>query len=114
MPPCVLVSLGWWLVVGDSETSHLHCLKRVFIGSQSKTHRLTLSAPERPGQHEWTIFVISDSYIGLDQEYEFVMNAAAGPDLSVLEADVNSQPQDIELGSSTQDANDDQDELIWG
>nr|CAH8845716.1 unnamed protein product [Trichobilharzia regenti] len=61
---------GWWLVVGEQKTNSLVAIKRLFV-SQSMKVRLDLNAPSHAGRHEFTLFFMSDAYMGCDQEYKF-------------------------------------------
>ncbi|CAH8533023.1 unnamed protein product [Heterobilharzia americana] len=68
---------GWWLVVGEQKTNSLVAIKRLFV-SQSMKVRLDLSAPTHPGRHEFTLFFMSDAYMGCDQEYKFQIEVREG------------------------------------
>ncbi|KAI9141161.1 Sec63 Brl domain-containing protein [Paraphysoderma sedebokerense] len=68
---------GWFVVIGDVENGELISLKRVSmrgIGKNSGaknqvdiTLQITLSGDIKPGQKKWTLFVMSDGYLGIDQ-----------------------------------------------
>jgi pre-mRNA-splicing helicase BRR2 len=62
---------GWWLVVGDVNSNTLLSIKRVSLQARAKV-KLEFVAPE-PGEYNYTLFFMSDSYLGCDQEYEFDM-----------------------------------------
>ena len=68
---------GWWVVIGDTKTNSLFSLKRV---SLHKTQKVTLEfmAPDEPGDYNLTLFCMSDSYLGCDQEYSVPLNVAVG------------------------------------
>ncbi|CAH8538749.1 unnamed protein product [Schistosoma rodhaini] len=68
---------GWWLVVGEVKTNSLVAIKRLFV-SQSMKVRLDLSAPTHSGRHEFTLFFMSDAYMGCDQEYKFQIEVREG------------------------------------
>ncbi|KAF4121373.1 pre-mRNA-splicing helicase BRR2 [Geosmithia morbida] len=70
---------NWWLVVGDEKTKNLLAIKRVTIGRELST-RLEYTVPA-PGDHSLKLFLMSDSYIGVDQEREFSVTAAEGMDV---------------------------------
>lgn len=70
---------NWWLVVGEESTKTLLAIKRVTIGRQLKV-RLEYTVPT-PGQHDLKLFLMSDSYIGVDQEPTFLVNVAEGMDV---------------------------------
>ncbi|KAI0482782.1 Sec63 Brl domain-containing protein, partial [Xylariaceae sp. FL0804] len=70
---------NWWLVVGEESTKTLLAIKRVTIGRQLKV-RLEYTVPT-PGQHDLKLFLMSDSYIGVDQEPTFSVTVAEGMDV---------------------------------
>ena len=74
---------GWWVVIGDSKTNALVSIKRQTLTQKAKV-KLDFVAPANPGQHSYTIYFMSDSYMGCDQEYKFTIDVkeAAGSDES--------------------------------
>jgi len=58
---------GWWLAMGIED--ELLALKRVHLDRGSTTTTLQYLAPEDPGEYEFDVYLISDSYIGLDQRH---------------------------------------------
>lgn len=70
---------NWWLVVGDEKTKSLLAIKRVTIGRELNV-RLEYTVPS-PGEHDLKLFLMSDSYVGVDQEREFSVTAAEGMDV---------------------------------
>ncbi|KAL1219764.1 DExH-box ATP-dependent RNA helicase DExH12 [Cardamine amara subsp. amara] len=71
---------GWWLVLGDTKTNQLLAIKRVSL--QRKTNvKLDFTVPSEPGEKSYTLYFMSDSYLGCDQEYSFsvdVKESSAG------------------------------------
>ena len=59
---------GWWLVMGEDE--ELLALKKVRLDRGSTTAELAFEAPDEPGEYVWSVMLVSDSYIGLDQTAE--------------------------------------------
>jgi activating signal cointegrator complex subunit 3 len=59
---------GWWLVMGEED--ELLALKRVRLDRGRTTAELSFEAPEEPGEHVWSVLLVSDSYIGLDVRSE--------------------------------------------
>ncbi|KAM7307777.1 hypothetical protein ISCGN_011413 [Ixodes scapularis] len=60
---------GWFLVLGHAQRKELIALKRVgSLRSNSKQH-LTFRAPQEVGRVVYTFYLMSDSYLGLDQQY---------------------------------------------
>jgi len=72
---------GWWLVVGDAKKGTLHAIKRVSLGKKQKV-KLEFAAPERVGPADLTLYLMADSYLGCDQEYEFTLDVKEGEDES--------------------------------
>ena len=67
---------NWWLVVGGG--SSLLAIKKVSFGAKLEV-KLEYVVPE-PGKQDLKLFLISDSYVGVDQEQEFSVTAAEGMD----------------------------------
>ena len=68
---------GWFLVLGSVEDRELIALKRVPMSRNlSTTQQLTFFTPEVAGRVVYTLYVMSDSYLGLDQQYEVCLEAA--------------------------------------
>jgi len=59
---------GWWLVIGDPKANALVCIKRITLQLRAKV-KLDFVAPE-PGEYDYMLYLICDSYLGCDQEYE--------------------------------------------
>ncbi|GAM82649.1 hypothetical protein ANO11243_006310 [Dothideomycetidae sp. 11243] len=69
-------SESWWLVVGDEKTKALMGIKRVTIGRKLET-RMDFTVPEA-GTHSLTLYLMSDSYVGVDQAPTFDVTVAEG------------------------------------
>ena len=63
---------GWWLVVGDPKANALLCIKRITLQQKAKV-KLDFTAPDA-GEYNYTLFLMCDSYLGCDQEYELKLN----------------------------------------
>ncbi|XWW92957.1 hypothetical protein V2A60_000885 [Cordyceps javanica] len=70
---------NWWLVVGDDKTNSLLAIKRVTIGRELNV-RLEYTVPTA-GNHDLKLLLMSDSYVGVDQERQFSVTAAEGMDV---------------------------------
>ncbi|CAG8485235.1 8101_t:CDS:10 [Diversispora eburnea] len=73
---------SWWLILGDVNTDNLIDMKRINIRTGPKeeitqkiTNILKSVAPEKEGKYKYDVFLISDGYMGIDQQYdiEFVV-----------------------------------------
>ena len=60
---------GWWVVVGDPRSNSLLSIKRLTLQQKARV-KLDFVAPS-PGHHDYTLYYMSDSYLGCDQEYKF-------------------------------------------
>lgn len=76
---------NWWLVVGDEGSKTLLAIKRVTIARSLKV-KLEFTVPTA-GEHELKLFLMSDSYVGVDQEPSFSVTVAEGMDVDSDEED---------------------------
>lgn len=60
---------GWWVVIGDPKSNSLLSIKRLTLQQKAKV-KLDFVAPS-PGHHNYTLYFMSDAYLGCDQEYKF-------------------------------------------
>lgn len=70
---------SWWVVLGDTKTNSLLSLKRVNLRHKQKVS-LEFLAPEEAGDYDLTLFCMSDSYMGCDQEFLLPLSVAAADD----------------------------------
>ncbi|EFJ39259.1 hypothetical protein VOLCADRAFT_39297, partial [Volvox carteri f. nagariensis] len=66
---------GWYVVVGDSTTRELLALKRMGLEVRGSV-RLRLPTHNGAGVtlRRVAVYVMSDSYLGLDQQYDIVLD----------------------------------------
>lgn len=57
------------MVIGDPRSNSLLSIKRLTLQQRAKVE-LDFVAPS-PGSHDYTLYFMSDSYLGCDQEYKF-------------------------------------------
>mmetsp|Transcript_49334 Transcript_49334/g.77070 ORF Transcript_49334/g.77070 Transcript_49334/m.77070 type:complete len:98 (-) Transcript_49334:39-332(-) len=57
---------GWWILLGSEADDELLGLKRINIRRHITTTNLSFLCPESAGQHSLVVYVVSDSYLGLD------------------------------------------------
>lgn len=69
---------NWWLVVGEESTKTLLAIKRITIGKKLNL-RLEYTVPTA-GKHDLKLFLMSDSYVGVDQDPSFTVDVAEGED----------------------------------
>ncbi|CAF0793697.1 unnamed protein product [Didymodactylos carnosus] len=66
---------GWFLILGDIDKSNLLALKRVSqpVRNQSQIS-ITFMTPSEVGRLRLTLFLLSDSYLGFDQQYDMLID----------------------------------------
>lgn len=69
---------NWWLVVGEEESKSLLAIKKVTIQRRLEV-RLEYTVPTA-GHKKLTLSLMSDSYVGVDQEQQFEVDVAEGED----------------------------------
>nr|CAB3223427.1 activating signal cointegrator 1 complex subunit 3 [Phallusia mammillata] len=74
---------GWFLVLADRERRELRALKRISTLKSHSCEKISFWTPKSVGRTVLTLWLVSDSYLGLDQLYDVR--------LDVIEADIASQ-----------------------
>uniref|UniRef100_A0A6Q2ZC08 Activating signal cointegrator 1 complex subunit 3 n=1 Tax=Esox lucius TaxID=8010 RepID=A0A6Q2ZC08_ESOLU len=65
---------GWFLVLGEVDRKELLAVKRVGYCRQRNNISLAFYTPEKTGKCIYTLYLMSDSYLGLDQQYDLHLN----------------------------------------
>ncbi|CAH1802861.1 unnamed protein product, partial [Owenia fusiformis] len=81
---------GWIIVLGEIETKEVIAIKRVGYVRGHNNIQLSFYSPETLGRVIYTVYVLSDSYLGLDQQYDVCLDVTAPS----IEAQVNSELKD--------------------
>ncbi|XP_022081843.1 activating signal cointegrator 1 complex subunit 3-like [Acanthaster planci] len=74
---------GWFIVLGDLESKELLALKRIGYVSSRNVVQLAFYTPETVGRVIYALYIMSDCYLGMDQQYSVC--------LDVQEADITAQ-----------------------
>ena len=61
---------GWWVILGEKNSKSQISLKRVSAIKRVSNISLAFTTPTKPAHHTLSLFLMSDSYIGLDQQYD--------------------------------------------
>ncbi|XP_051173908.1 activating signal cointegrator 1 complex subunit 3 [Leptopilina boulardi] len=75
--PCFLRGKdeGWFLILGDVNQRDLWALKRVSgINGPRRNNQLQFTSPSKSGRLILTLYIMSDCYVGLDQQYDININ----------------------------------------
>ena len=69
---------AWFLALGDVENNQdILALKRVSTVRGRTTQQLNFWTPDEAGRVIYTLYVMSDSYLGLDQQYDIHLEVMA-------------------------------------
>jgi len=88
---------NWWLVVGEPESNQLLAIKRIALQRKARA-KLEFTAPAEPGRSQLTLFLMCDSYLGCDQEFEVELDVkpSSAPPLEGDEGEDGAKPMDAE------------------
>ena len=75
--------VGWWVILGEMDSGELLAVKRVGQVRASSTVPLTFYTPEDLGRRIYTVYLINNAYLGMDQQYNVP--------LEIIESDISSQ-----------------------
>lgn len=70
---------GWFLTLGNQYDGELYALKRIAYRSNRSAHQLTFAAPPTKGRYIYTVYLMSDGYIGFDQQYNVQLEVLDAP-----------------------------------
>uniref|UniRef100_A0AAZ3NMD5 SEC63 domain-containing protein n=1 Tax=Oncorhynchus tshawytscha TaxID=74940 RepID=A0AAZ3NMD5_ONCTS len=87
---------GWFLVLGEVERRELLAVKRIGYCRHRSTVSLAFYTPEKTGKCIYTLYLMSDSYLGLDQQYDLHLNMTP----ACIAAQVNSEVTEAMGGMS--------------
>eukprot|EP00039_Didymoeca_costata_P013519 m.206766 g.206766 ORF g.206766 m.206766 type:complete len:2137 (+) comp15799_c0_seq4:40-6450(+) len=65
---------SWWLILGELESGELLAMKRVTLQSKQSQNALSFFTPEVKGEYKLGLYLVSDCYMGLDQQFQFEVN----------------------------------------
>ncbi|XP_049753918.1 activating signal cointegrator 1 complex subunit 3 isoform X2 [Elephas maximus indicus] len=65
---------GWFLILGEVDKRELIALKRAGYVRNHHVTSISFYAPELPGRYIYTLYLMSDCYLGLDQQYDIYLN----------------------------------------
>ncbi|NXC38612.1 ASCC3 protein, partial [Penelope pileata] len=65
---------GWFLILGEVDKKELIALKRTGYVRNRNIVSVAFYTPETPGKCIYTLYLMSDSYLGMDQQYDIYLN----------------------------------------
>lgn len=78
---------GWFLIIGHVDGNELIALKRVPYVRGKSSAQISVFMPEKTGRVIYTVYLMSDSYLGLDQQYDLHLDVIQPS----IEAQVNTE-----------------------
>ncbi|XP_076445059.1 activating signal cointegrator 1 complex subunit 3-like isoform X3 [Babylonia areolata] len=94
---------GWVLVVGSVEAQEVVALKRITNIRGRINTQLALFTPETPGRVIYTLYVMSDSYLGLDQQYDLCLDVTPPSLETQVNTELTAELDDLVLGEGKVD-----------
>lgn len=64
----------WWIVIGDPQSGELFAVKRINLERRNVVTTLKFDAPIDPGEYWYHLYLMSGTYLGLDQQQAFSVN----------------------------------------
>ncbi|CAJ1061883.1 activating signal cointegrator 1 complex subunit 3 [Xyrichtys novacula] len=88
---------GWFLVVGEVDRRELLAIKRVGYVRNRTAVSVAFYTPERTGRCIYTLYLMSDSYLGLDQQYDIHLNVTPASIAAQVNTEVSDTVADLTL-----------------
>ncbi|XP_078504501.1 activating signal cointegrator 1 complex subunit 3 [Lissotriton helveticus] len=81
---------GWFLILGEVDKKELIALKRVGYVRSRTSVSMAFYTPETTGRYIYTVYLMSDSYLGMDQQYDIRLDIMPAS----ISAQVNTEVTD--------------------
>ncbi|XP_041463235.1 activating signal cointegrator 1 complex subunit 3-like [Lytechinus variegatus] len=88
---------GWWLVLGDVDNKDLLAMKRLGFVRGRSVVQLSFYTPERLGRVIYSLYLMSDCYIGIDQQYSVCLDVIEANIETQLNTEINPDELDSDL-----------------
>ncbi|TMS11145.1 Activating signal cointegrator 1 complex subunit 3, partial [Larimichthys crocea] len=88
---------GWFLVMGEVDRRELLAVKRIGYVRNYTTVSVAFYTPEKTGKCIYTLYLMSDSYLGLDQQYDIHLNVKPASIAAQVNTEVSDATSDLSL-----------------
>uniref|UniRef100_A0A3Q3RSP6 Activating signal cointegrator 1 complex subunit 3 n=1 Tax=Mastacembelus armatus TaxID=205130 RepID=A0A3Q3RSP6_9TELE len=88
---------GWFLVMGEVDRKELLAVKRVGYVRNHTAVSVAFYTPEKTGKCIYTLYLMSDSYLGLDQQYDIHLNVTPASIAAQVNTEVSDSVTDMTL-----------------
>ncbi|KAG9493297.1 hypothetical protein GDO78_001283 [Eleutherodactylus coqui] len=86
---------GWFLVLGEVDKKELVALKRVGYIRNKSTVSIAFYSPEHTGRCIYTLYLMSDSYMGMDQQYDLYLDIIPASVSAQVNTEVSASLNDL-------------------
>nr|XP_046256523.1 activating signal cointegrator 1 complex subunit 3 [Scatophagus argus] len=88
---------GWFLIIGEVDRRELLAVKRVGYVRNRTAVSVAFYTPEKTGKCIYTLYLMSDSYLGLDQQYDIHLNVTPASIAAQVNTEVSDSVTDLSL-----------------
>ncbi|XP_035527998.1 activating signal cointegrator 1 complex subunit 3 [Morone saxatilis] len=88
---------GWFLVMGEVDRRELLAVKRVGYVRNHTAVSVAFYTPEKTGKCIYTLYLMSDSYLGLDQQYDIHLNVTSASIAAQVNTEVSDSVTELSL-----------------
>nr|DBA26537.1 TPA: hypothetical protein GDO54_010781 [Pyxicephalus adspersus] len=88
---------GWFLILGEVDKKELVALKRVGYVRNRSTIPIAFYTPEKVGRCIYTLYLMSDSYLGVDQQYDIYLNIVPASVSAQVNTEISASLKDMAL-----------------
>jgi activating signal cointegrator complex subunit 3 len=92
---------GWFIIFGEIETQDLIAIKRVGHIRGQNNVQLAFYSPEAVGRVIYTVYLISDSYLGLDQQYDICLDVVPASIEAQVNTELKGELDDLDFGDDS-------------
>ncbi|XP_062896378.1 activating signal cointegrator 1 complex subunit 3 [Mobula hypostoma] len=86
---------GWVVILGEIDKKELVALKRVGYVRNQSTVSLAFYTPEVTGRYIYTFYLMNDSYLGLDQQYDIYLDVIPASIAAQVNMEVSDAMNDL-------------------
>ncbi|XP_026582462.1 activating signal cointegrator 1 complex subunit 3 [Pseudonaja textilis] len=88
---------GWFMILGEVDKKELVALKRVGYVRNQNVISIAFYTPEIPGRYIYTLYLMSDSYLGIDQQYDIFLNVLPASTSAQVNTEISDTFNDLGL-----------------
>ncbi|GCC29457.1 hypothetical protein chiPu_0007899 [Chiloscyllium punctatum] len=86
---------GWFVILGEIDKKELMALKRVGYIRNHSTVSLAFYTPETTGRYIYTLYLMNDSYLGMDQQYDVYLDVIPASIAAQTNTEVSDAMSDL-------------------